>query len=76
MCPDQAEQLRDDWVQQRAANPGYPAVLSGGLKWTPTALNPKDMALLELAQFTNSADRGAVGGAAAPGGACRPPASR
>ena len=41
-------------MQQRAQNPGYPAVLSGGLKWTPTALNPKDMALLELAQFTNS----------------------
>ena len=35
-------------------NPGYPAVLSGGLKWTPTQLNPKDMALLELAQFTDS----------------------
>lgn len=54
MSPDQAAALRDDWVAQRAALPGYPAVLSGGLKWTPTALNPKDMALLELAQFTDS----------------------
>ena len=54
MSPDQAALLRDEWVAQRAALPGYPAVLSGGLKWTPTALNPKDMALLELAQFTNS----------------------
>jgi HK97 family phage portal protein len=54
MSPDQAAVLRDDWVAQRSAFPGYPAVLSGGLKWTPTALNPKDMALLELAQFTNS----------------------
>jgi len=54
MSPDQAATLRDDWVAQRSAFPGYPAVLTGGLKWTPTALNPKDMALLELAQFTNS----------------------
>ncbi len=38
MSPDQAATLRDDWVAQRAAHPGYPAVLSGGLKWTPTAL--------------------------------------
>lgn len=54
MSPDQAQQLRDDWVAQRAALPGYPAVLSGGLKWTPTQLNPRDMALLELAQFNNA----------------------
>jgi HK97 family phage portal protein len=54
MSPDQAATLRDDWVAQRSAFPGYPAVLTGGLKWTPTALNPKDMALLELSQFTNA----------------------
>jgi HK97 family phage portal protein len=53
MSPDQAELLRDDWVSQRIANPGVPAVLSGGLKWTPTQLNPRDMALLELSQFTD-----------------------
>ena len=34
--------------------PGYPAVLRGGLKWTPTAMNPKDMALVELSQYTDS----------------------
>jgi HK97 family phage portal protein len=54
MSPDQAATLRDDWVAQRSAYPGYPAVLTGGLKWTPTALNPRDMALLELAQFTDA----------------------
>jgi HK97 family phage portal protein len=54
MSPDQAETLRNDWVTQRIANPGIPAVLSGGLKWSPTQLNPKDMALLELSQFTDS----------------------
>jgi HK97 family phage portal protein len=52
MSPDQAEALRDQWVEQRTANPGYPAVLSGGLKWAPTQLNPRDLALVELAQFT------------------------
>jgi HK97 family phage portal protein len=54
LTPDQAASIRDDWVQQRAANPGYPAVLSGGLKWTPTQLNPKDLALLELSSFNES----------------------
>ena len=54
MSPDQAETLRNDWVAQRVANPGIPAVLSGGLKWTPTQLSPNDMALLELSQFTDS----------------------
>jgi HK97 family phage portal protein len=54
LTPDQAASIRDDWVQQRAANPGYPAVLSGGLKWTPTQLNPKDLALLELSTFNES----------------------
>ena len=53
MSPDQAETLRNDWVAQRVANPGIPAVLSGGLKWTPTQLSPNDMALLELCQFTD-----------------------
>jgi HK97 family phage portal protein len=54
MSPDQAEQLRNDWVAQRTLNPGIPAVLSGGLKWTPTQLNAQDMALLELMQFNDS----------------------
>jgi HK97 family phage portal protein len=47
----QAALLRDQWVQQRTENPGLPAVLSGGLKWTPTQLDPERMALLELSQF-------------------------
>ena len=54
MSPDQAEGLRNDWVAQRTANPGIPAVLSGGLTWEPTQLNPRDMALLELSQFTDA----------------------
>jgi phage portal protein BeeE len=51
--PEQAQLLRDDWVAQRIANPGVPAVLSGGLKWASTQLSPKEMALLELSQFTD-----------------------
>src|SRR4029077_5888584 len=54
MDPDQAAAVRDDWVAARSLNPGYPGVLTGGMKWTPTQINPKDMALLELSQFTDA----------------------
>lgn len=54
MSPTQAETLRNDWVAQRIANPGVPAVLSGGLKWSPTQLNAQDMALIELMQYSDS----------------------
>jgi len=54
LSPEQAAGIRDDWVAQRTANPGFPAVLAGGLKWTPTQLNPKDLALLELSQYNES----------------------
>ena len=33
---------------------GEPAVLSGGIKWKPTQINPRDMALLELSQYNES----------------------
>lgn len=51
---DQAEKLRDQWIAQRLAMPGLPAVLSGGLKWTPTALDPAQMGLVELSRFNES----------------------
>lgn len=52
--PEQAAQLRSDWVTARQSALGEPAVLSGGLTWEPTQLNPKDMALIELQQFNES----------------------
>ena len=54
MSPEQAAKLRDDWVAERVANPGYPGVLTGGLRLETTQLSPKEMALIELAQYTDS----------------------
>lgn len=54
MPADQAERLRDQWIAQRQAMPGMPAVLSGGLKWTPTQLDPASMGLVELSRFNES----------------------
>jgi HK97 family phage portal protein len=50
----QATELRDQWVQARLSALGEPAVLSGGVTWKPTQMNPKDMALLELLTWNDS----------------------
>jgi HK97 family phage portal protein len=50
----QADTLKAQWVQARLSGLGEPAVLSGGVTWTPTNVNPRDMALLELSQFNES----------------------
>jgi phage portal protein BeeE len=49
----QTDDLREQYVVSRQKNPGYPAVLTGGatLKQAQPA-SARDMALLELAQFT------------------------
>jgi HK97 family phage portal protein len=44
----QAEALQTAWVQARQSKLGEPAVLSGGVSWQPTQMNPRDMALVEL----------------------------
>jgi HK97 family phage portal protein len=48
LSPVQAVQLKADWVQARVSSIGEPAVLSGGVKWNPTQINPHDMALTAL----------------------------
>ena len=48
ITPAQAAQLKADWVTARASSIGEPAVLSGGIKWTPTQINPDEMALTGL----------------------------
>lgn len=50
----QATDLQTQWVTARMSKLGLPAVLSGGVKWNPTAVSPADMALIELAQFNES----------------------
>jgi len=54
LSPAQAAKLKADWVAARQSAIGEPAVLSGGITWTPTAINPKDMALLELLEFNEA----------------------
>ena len=54
LTAQQAADLQAQWVQARISSLGEPAVLSGGVTWKPTQMNPKDMGLLELAQYTQS----------------------
>jgi len=46
--------LKAQWVQARMSSIGEPAVLSGGVKWTATQLDPEKMALLDLSQWNES----------------------
>jgi HK97 family phage portal protein len=50
----QAEDLQAKWVAARISRMGLPAVLSGGVDFAVLQLNPKDMALVELLQLTES----------------------
>ena len=50
----QAADLQSAWVTARMSNMGLPAVLSGGITFETLQLSPKDMALVELAQLTES----------------------
>jgi HK97 family phage portal protein len=54
LTAEQSLSLKAQWVQARQSSIGEPAVLSGGLQWKPTQVNPRDMALLELSQYTDS----------------------
>jgi HK97 family phage portal protein len=52
---DEAQDLLTQWVASRAANLGAPAVLDNGVELkTHQAMSPKDMTMLEVAQFTES----------------------
>jgi HK97 family phage portal protein len=52
--PEQAAALKAQWMAARQNGIGEPAVLTGGITWEPAQLNPRDMALVELAQMTKS----------------------
>jgi len=49
-----AQEIATQWATARAANAGLPVVLESGLKLETLQVNAKDMALLELAQFTDA----------------------
>ena len=54
LSAEQATLLKAQWVDARMSSIGEPAVLSGGVKWTPTQLNPSEMALTDLSQQMES----------------------
>jgi HK97 family phage portal protein len=51
---EQAELLKQQWLQARLSGIGEPAVLSGGVTWTPTQMSPTDMALTDLTGLTEN----------------------
>lgn len=53
--PDDAQNLMQQWVTSRKANLGAPPVLDRGVKLeTHQSMSPKDMAMIEIAQFTEA----------------------
>jgi HK97 family phage portal protein len=55
LSSDDATDLLNQWVESRMANLGRPAVLDNGAELkTHHAMSPRDMAMLEIAQFTES----------------------
>jgi HK97 family phage portal protein len=54
LTAEQSALLQAQWVQARLSSIGEPAVLSGGVTWKPTQLDPVQMALLDLSQFNES----------------------
>jgi HK97 family phage portal protein len=54
LSPEQAAGLQAQWVQARISKLGEPAVLSGGITWQATQMNPTEMALMDLVEFNES----------------------
>ena len=57
LTPEQADYLKEQWWASRMADlgtPWKPAVMTNGVKANPLQLDPQKMALMELAQFTES----------------------
>lgn len=54
LTAERSNDLRNQWIEARMAALGMPAVLSGGVTWQATQLNPRDMALLDLAQWNEA----------------------
>jgi HK97 family phage portal protein len=54
LTAEQSATLQAQWVEARMSSLGIPAVLSGGLEFDVLQYNPKDMALVELAQLNES----------------------
>lgn len=51
LSAQQSADLQAQWITARAAGMGLPAILSGGVKWETSSVNPAELALVELAAF-------------------------
>jgi len=54
LTAQQAADLQTQWVTARQSTAGEPAVLSGGVSWQATQMNPRDMALTDLSDRAQS----------------------
>jgi HK97 family phage portal protein len=55
LSPADAQDLLNQWVESRAANMGTPPVLDSNVKLvTHMGMSPKDMAMLEIVEFTEA----------------------
>ena len=54
LTQEQSDLLKAQWVSARISSIGEPAVLSGGVTWKPTQLDPEQMALVDLSKHTES----------------------
>jgi HK97 family phage portal protein len=55
LSADQSTALQEQWVTARMSSVGLPAVLSGGVTWKPTSINPAEMGLTDLVQQNSAA---------------------
>jgi HK97 family phage portal protein len=49
---EQSALLQLQWLEARQLRPGAPAVLSGGITWEPTQIDPEKMTLIQLQEGT------------------------
>jgi HK97 family phage portal protein len=54
LSAEQSAALQAQWVAARMSSIGEPAVLSGGVQWRPTQLNPTEMALVDLSAWNEA----------------------
>ena len=54
VSPEQAVLIQQQWVTRRMSTLGEPAVLTNGLQWKPTQVNPTDLSLLDLERYHDS----------------------
>jgi HK97 family phage portal protein len=54
LTKQQAADLKAQWIASRQSSIGEPAVLSGGVTWEATQLDPEKMAMADLQKFSES----------------------